>query len=148
MLLVALGGVRTARAWLLTLGRLVVMLQIGARAADGANPMIAGRMQGANSQFCRRRHLDLLAGLRVSVAPIGRPNGQLAIEASVPLLQNLNAPQPGRSWESSRSRLAWRSEVPAAGPTLELAGSQPAICLLSNLRHPDPGRHLYRSQRP
>ena len=68
-------------------------------AIHGLDPLIKGYAQGANPYFYGGEHVDVFGGANISGRFFGVPAATLAIEAGLPLYQNLNGPQAARDWQ-------------------------------------------------
>ena len=66
---------------------------------QGGDPLIVGKAEGANPSFYGGQRVDIFGGAIVSGRFIGLPSTQIAVEAGVPLYQNLNGPQIARDWQ-------------------------------------------------
>ena len=65
----------------------------------GADPMIAGLMQGTNPAFYGGKRVDLLGGIEIAGGAFGLRNTHFAVEGGAPVYQDLNGPQLGQAWE-------------------------------------------------
>lgn len=74
----------------------------------GFDPLIRGRAQSANPHFYGGQRVELFLGATVGGSLIGYDAASLAIEAGVPIYQNLNGPQISRNWNIS---LALRHKI-------------------------------------
>ncbi len=66
---------------------------------DGKDPQIFGAMQGANPANYGGERIDLFGGIEIAGHEFGLGHTKFAIEAGLPLYQNLNGPQIGESWQ-------------------------------------------------
>lgn len=64
----------------------------------GIDPMIQGAMQALDPDNYGGERVELFGGVEVHGMPLGLGATRLAIEAGVPVYQNLNGPQLGRDW--------------------------------------------------
>jgi hypothetical protein len=66
---------------------------------DGKDPEITGLMQGANPAYYGGESIDLFGGVEIAGHEFGLGHTRFAIEAGLPLYQDLNGPQIGESWQ-------------------------------------------------
>ena len=66
----------------------------------GFDPNIRGKAQAANPNFQGGQRVELFGGATISGKFIGYENLTLAIEAGVPVYQNLNGPQLSKNWQA------------------------------------------------
>ena len=65
--------------------------------------MIAGLMQGTNPNFYGGRRINLLGGIALAGEHLGLRATRFALEGGAPVLQSLNGPQLGHSWQLNLS---------------------------------------------
>ncbi|BDV36073.1 alpha-amylase [Methylocystis iwaonis] len=61
---------------------------------------IAGKAQAANPKFYGGQRVELFGGATISGKLVGYENVLLAIEAGLPVYQNLNGPQLSKAWQA------------------------------------------------
>ncbi len=66
----------------------------------GFDPMIVGKAQGANPNFYGGQRVETFGGVTISGRFIGFDAATLALEAGLPLYQNLNGPQMSKNWQA------------------------------------------------
>lgn len=68
-------------------------------AIQGYDPQIYGGMQGANPGWYGGERVDLFGGIEIAGHQFGLGHTKFAIEAGLPVYQNLNGPQIGENWQ-------------------------------------------------
>ena len=66
---------------------------------EGSDPQIYGGMQGAYPGWYGGERVDLFGGIEIAGHQFGLGHTKLAIEAGLPVYQDLNGPQIGESWQ-------------------------------------------------
>jgi hypothetical protein len=73
----------------------------------GLDPMIRGKAQAANPEFYGGQRVELWGGATISGAFIGQDALTIALEAGIPVYQNLNGPQLSKNWQAGMA-LRWK----------------------------------------
>jgi hypothetical protein len=66
----------------------------------GYDPKIDGKSQSANPYFYGGQRVELYGGATIAGGLFGFDRATLAVEAGVPIYQNLNGPQLFRNWQA------------------------------------------------
>ncbi len=70
---------------------------------EGKDPGIYGMMQGADPAYYGGESVDVFGGIEIAGQEFGLGHTRLAIEAGLPVYQNLNGPQVGQDWQLNAS---------------------------------------------
>lgn len=73
----------------------------------GYDPLIRGKAQAANPNFYGGERVELFGGATISGKFVGFENVTLALEAGLPVYQNLNGPQLSKNWQAGMA-LRWK----------------------------------------
>jgi hypothetical protein len=73
----------------------------------GFDPNIRGKAQAANPNFYGGQRVELFGGATISGKFIGLDDMTVALEAGIPVYQNLNGPQLSKNWQAGMA-LRWK----------------------------------------